>query len=68
MKTVDRVIWGILCKPRTNQGKWWLSIRVEDHLFNARVDALSQCNEWNIMDGGYIYKPIALRLVGAWEE
>ena len=63
----NRTAWGLLCKPRSKQGKWWWPVSTA-LLYNTREEALEQCNDWNIRDAGYVYKPVEVSLEAQWSE
>ena len=66
-KTNTTEMWGLLVRPRHEKGKW-RPVRWAMYIYDTQIDALKQCNEWNITSPAYIYKPVSMSLIVEWEE
>ena len=67
MVLTKREMWGLLCKPRTDEGRWhW--VMDARYIFNTREEAFEQATEWNISDSGYVYKPVRVEATAEYEK
>ena len=52
--------WGLLCKPDTTEGKWYL-VTSARHIFDNEVDAYKSALEMTTR-GKYLYKPVLVTI------